>query len=341
MATRVTPAFNWHLPRGFPVPAVPADNPMSRAKVALGRKLFHDPTLSVTGRYSCASCHDPARSFTDGRRLAIGATGETLRHNAMALVNVAYDIAFGWTEPAPRSLEAQMLEPMLNQHPVELGLNGRKREVVASLSRDAGYRREFAAAFSGEQPALRFRNVVKAIACFERTLISGDSPFDRYVFGDQLDALSPAAKRGMGLFFSKRLGCASCHSGFDFDGNWRDAQGETGPASFANDGTSREPIRVPTLRNLRYTAPYMHDGRYATLAAVIDHYVDVGDQPDSRHGGVRDPRLRRFTLSRRESKDLVAFLESLSDPSFVSRYSGRTSPRPRIPLPLPRSIRGP
>ena len=316
-AATTTPHYVWHLPRGFPVPAVPADNPMSRAKVELGRRLFFDPRLSVTGRYSCASCHDPARSYSDGRSVAVGATGQTLPHNAMALVNVAYNIAFGWTEPGAGSLEAQMLQPMLSIHPIELGLGGRERQVVAALARDPLYLRAFGAAFPRARPLITLDNVIKAIASFERTLISGDSPFDHYVFGGDSRALSPAAKRGMALFFSARIGCAGCHSGFNFSGNWRDAEGETGRASFANDGTSRRPIRVPTLRNLAFTAPYMHDGRFATLATVLDHYVRVGKRPDSRHGGSRDPRLRSFTLTAQERAELIAFLESLSDPSFV------------------------
>ncbi len=310
-------AYVWRLPRGFPVPAVPAGNPMSDTKVALGRRLFFDRRLSLTGRYSCASCHDPARSYTDGRRVAVGATGQALPHNAMALVNVAYNIAFGWTAPAPASLEAQMLQPMLSEHPLELGLKGRARLLAAALARDPLYRRAFAAAFGQARPSITLERVIEAIASFERTLIAGDSPFDRYVFGGDSRALSSRAKRGMALFFSARIGCAGCHSGFNFSGNWRDAAGETGPASFANDGTSDRPIRVPTLRNLAFTAPYMHDGRFATLGAVLDHYARAGREPDARHGGVRDPRLRAFTLSAEERRELLAFLESLSDRSFV------------------------
>lgn len=312
----------WHLPRGFPVPAVPPDNPMSEAKVALGRRLFFEPRLSVTARYSCASCHDPQSAFTDRRARAVGATGETLPHNAMALVNVAYNVSFGWDQPTVRSLEAQMLTPMLNEHPIELGLSGHERALNAGLSADPGMRRAFAAAFP-QAPAVSFEHIVQAIAAFERTLISGDSPFDRYVFGGESDALSGEAKRGMALYFSARIGCAGCHSGFNFSGNWRDELGATGEPSFANNGTSAGPMRVPTLRNVALTAPYMHDGRFATLADVLDHYARIGHEPDTQHGGRRDPRLRSFTLAPAERAELLSFLDALTDQSFITRQSAR------------------
>jgi len=126
-----TTVYEWHLPRGFPTPAVPADNPMSSAKVALGRRLFFESRLSVTGRHSCASCHDPSKAYSDGRARAVGATGDTLGHSAMSLVNVAYNVSYGWTKPELQSLETQMLEPLLNQHPVELGLEGRQSSICA------------------------------------------------------------------------------------------------------------------------------------------------------------------------------------------------------------------
>ena len=316
------PAYVWHLPRGFPTPAVPADNPMSESKVALGQRLFFEPRLSVTGAYSCASCHDPARSFSDGRSLAVGATGERLPHSAMALVNVAYNVSFGWTKPDLSSLETQMLEPLLNQNPVELGLAGRESAVAGTLAADPAYASAFAAAFPGPAPA-SFDHIVKAVAAFERTLISGDSAFDRYVFGGQHDALSQAAKRGMAEFFSARAGCSACHSGFNFSGSWRDTQGDTGKPPFAINGTSSEPLRVPTLRNVSRTAPYMHDGRFATLAAVLDHYAAMADQARRDSHSQVDARLRTFDLSQAERADLIAFLESLTDPTWTNRFAAQ------------------
>ena len=318
--------YVWRLPRGFPTPAVPADNPMSEAKVALGRRLFFERRLSVTGRSSCASCHDPARSFSDGRAVAVGATGAALPHSAMALVNVAYNISFGWTRLDVRSLEAQMLEPLLNDHPVELGLAGRQQSVCAQLAADPTYSENFAAAFPHAGVAVTFEHLVKAIAAFERTLISGRSAFDRYVFDGDHAALPEAAKRGMAVFFSREAGCAGCHSGFNFAGNWRDAQGETGKPSFASNGTSERAMRVPTLRNAALTAPYMHDGRFPTLEAVLDYYSSLGEHAQSRRGSRYDPRLPRAALSARQRTDLVAFLRSLTDEAFVSRFAGAGSP---------------
>ena len=295
------------------MPAVPADNPMSQPKVDLGRALFFDTRLSLTGHYACASCHDPARAFSDGRRVALGATGQPLPHNAMALVNVAYNISFGWTRRAPRTLEAQMLEPMLNEHPVELGLKHREAALAAVLAADPATRAAFAAAFPEDAAPVSFRHTVQAIAAFERTLISGGSPFDRYVFRGEHDALSAEAKAGMALFFSARAGCSACHSGLNFAGNYRDAQGATGRASFARDGTASAAMRVPTLRNLAYTAPYMHDGRFASLEEVLAHYSDLARSA----ARLPDRRLPRAPFSPAEERVLLAFLASLNDPAFT------------------------
>jgi cytochrome c peroxidase len=316
VAPPAAPAWRWQLPRGFPTPAVPADNPMSQDKVALGRRLFLDPQLSVTGRYSCASCHDPSRAFADDRPRAVGATGGELPHRALALVNVAYNISFGWDTPRVRSLEAQMLRPLFNQHPIELGLHGRETALAAQLAADGGYAAAFAAAFPGSAAPVSTRHLIQAIAAFERTLISGGSPFDAYVFGGDHAALDAEARAGMALFFSAPVGCARCHSGFNFAGNWRDTEGATGPASFARDGTSTLPLRVPTLRNVALTAPYMHDGRFATLDAVLEHYSQLA----GRAGAAAriDRRLPQRALTAAERAQLKAFLGSLTDPAFLT-----------------------
>jgi cytochrome c peroxidase len=309
--------YQWSLPRGFPVPFVPADNPMSVAKVALGRRLFFEPKLSVTGAYSCGSCHDPSLAFTDGRAKATGSTGASTVNNAMTLTNVAYNVSFGWAKPDVRSLEDQMREPLFNEHPVEMGLSGREQQVAAELQADAAYREAFTQAFPESADRIGTDEIIKSIAAFERSLISGNSPFDRYVFRGEHRALNDEAKRGMALFYSSRLGCGSCHSGFNFAGAWRDAEGATGEPSFARNGTGPEAMRVPTLRNLDLTGPYMHDGRFSTLEAVLDHYEHT----------LIGPGLHRFTLSALERRELLAFLRSLTDPTFTAGFDGeRTHP---------------
>jgi cytochrome c peroxidase len=302
---------------------------MSDAKVTLGQWLFFEPRLSVTGTHSCASCHDPARAFTDGRAFAIGATGEKTRTNAMSLTNVAYNVSFGWTNPGVRSLEDQMREPMLNDHPVELGLKGREAQVVAALTSEPSYRESFTKAFPEARGQFELEHIIKSIAAFERTLISGRSPFDRYVFEGHHDALGEDAKLGMALFYSERLGCGACHSGFNFSGAWRDSQGATAEPSFANNGVDKAPVRVPTLRNLESTAPYMHDGSLSTLEAVLAHYERAGVRAkatNEQHG----PTLRAFTLTTAERRELIAFLRSLTDPTFMAGLNGeRTNPLSR------------
>jgi cytochrome c peroxidase len=234
----------------------------------------------------------------------------------MTLANVAYNISYGWAKPDVRSLETQMLEPLRHEHPVEMGLAGREEATAASLSNDPGYRAAFGQAFPDSGGHATFDLIVKAIAAFERTLISGHSPFDRYVFEGRHDALTEPAKRGMALFYSARLGCSACHSGFNFSGNWRDAQGETGAASFAHNATSAVALRVPTLRNIALTAPYMHDGRFSTLEAVIDHYQRAGNN----RGAKNEPRLPAFTLDPEERAALLAFLQSLTDEQFIAGF---------------------
>ncbi|HWX79746.1 MAG TPA: di-heme enzyme [Steroidobacteraceae bacterium] len=338
------PDFEWRLPPGFPRPAVPADNPMSIPKVELGRRLFFETGLSATGTYSCASCHRPELAFSDGKARAQGSTGDSTRHSAMSLTNVAYNPAFTWADSRVRSLEAQMRQPLFNEHPVEMGLRDGGDIAVRNISRESGYSEQFVAAFPSEASPLNMDNIIKAIAAFERTLISGRSAFDRYVFDDDRTALSESAKRGMSLFFSARVGCARCHFGINFSGPLIYQDHEQGRALFANtglydlDGRGSYPLqdrglievthrtedmgrfRVPTLRNIALTAPYMHDGSLPRLLDVLDHYMRGGHKNPRQ-----DSRIRPFALTESERADLVAFLEGLTDPDFIdfSRFRPR------------------
>ncbi len=337
--------YEWNLPRGFPRPVVPPDNPMSEAKVALGRQLFYETRLSITRAYSCASCHRQELAFTDGRARALGATGELHPRSAMSLANAAYIASLQWMEPSLATLEAQASGPMLNDHPIEMGLKGREAEVLGMLAADAGYRVAFASAFPGETAPFTLTNVSRALASFQRTMISGRSAFDRRVFDDDTSAMSASARRGMALFYSERVGCARCHSGINFSGPVRHERAAKASSVFANtglynvDGSGRYPdaaaglaevtgarkdhgrFRVPTLRNVAVTAPYMHDGSIATLAAVIDHYAQGGRQaplgPAARNT-YRDERIVPFELDAGGRADLVEFLRSLTDETFLT-----------------------
>ena len=331
---------------------------MSAAKVELGRHLFHDTRLSGNGTYACASCHRQELAFTDGRARALGATDQLHPRSAMSLANVAYNASLTWADPRLDSLESQARVPMVNEHPVELGLRGREEEVLGRLGDDDRYATLFAEAFPGDERPVRMVNVVKALASFERTLISGDSPYNRLVYGGEMDALSESARRGMRLFFSDRLRCSECHSGFNFSGPVNFEGSGTVEPTFHNtglyniDGAGAYPagspglvevtgrledtgsFRAPTLHNVAVTAPYMHDGSVATLEEVVTIYSEggrivitgphAGDGRDNPH---KSFRLPGFEITEGETDDVVAFLRSLTDESFL------TDPRYASPFP--------
>lgn len=341
--------WTWDLPEGYPPPPVPADNPMSEAKVELGRHLFHDRRLSVDGTYACATCHRPELAFTDGRALARGVTGELHPRSAPTLTNVAYRPSLQWADPDLTRLENQVSGPLLGHRPVELGMRGREAELLRRLEDDPRYRRLFVAAFPEKgETAISMRDLRRGLASFERTLVSTGSAWDRWTFGGDEGALSAAARRGLELFESARLGCSACHGGFNFSGpvnragappvlpkmfnvGLYDVDGD-GAYPAVDTGLHRKTgrredmgrFRVPTLRNVALTAPYMHDGSLPTLDAVMDHYAAGGrvirsglHSGDGRTSPFKDARISGFVLAPGERRDLLAFLDSLTDPGFV------------------------
>ena len=285
---------------------------MSEAKVELGRRLFYDVRLSGNGTQACASCHQQRRAFTDGRARALGSTGEAHPRSAMSLVNAAYGASLTWVGTDQRTLEEQMRVPLLGDHPVEMGLKGHEKEVRARLRSDSAYAVLFSEAFPGERAPVNLTNVRKAIAAFERTIISADSPYDRLVWKDDRGALSEPARRGMALFFSKRLACSTCHAGFTFSGpaSW---DGPPNPQPRLENNGLGGRFRVPTLRNISATAPYMHDGRFATLEQVVGHYAKGGIPTPGRSRLVRG-----FSITDEETRDLVEFLNSLTDDGLLT-----------------------
>ena len=348
-ATGSAGSFEWHLPNGFPRPRVPPDNPMTEAKVDLGRHLFYDTRLSANGTQACASCHQQAKAFTDGRAQALGSTGELHPRGSMSLVNVAYVSALTWANPTMTRLEDQALVPMFGTDPIELGLDRSGTDLIARLRAVPEYGRLFPAAFGSTGSPFTIENVTRALAAFERTIISARSPYDRYHYDRQDEAVPAAAKRGERLFFSEPLSCFRCHNGFtfsgatDFEGRREAGRPEfhntglynlAGPLSYPAENTGLHDVtgkaadvgkfRAPTLRNIALTAPYMHDGSIATLDGVLDHYAAGGRTiADGPHRGIghdnvnKSPIVHGFTLTPGERADLIAFLDALTDDDVV------------------------
>jgi cytochrome c peroxidase len=338
---------DWRLPEHLPHPSVPADNPMSAAKIALGRRLFYDARLSVNDTTSCASCHLQALAFTDGRPRAVGATGELHPRGSMSLVNVAYVSRLTWANPLLEHLEDQALTPMFGDNPVEMGMGGREERLVELLRSDPSYKVALPDVFPDDADPFSVLNAVRAIAAFVRSIVSFNSPYDHFLAGDAT-ALTPAAERGMQLFFSERLECFHCHGGFNFtdstthentrvdsvgfhntglyniDANGAYPAENTGLYDMTGQRRDMGRFRAPTLRNIALTGPYMHDGSIATLEGVIAHYQRGGrlisDGPyagDGRLNPFKSEFVRGFELSADERADLLSFLHALTDTSVV------------------------
>jgi len=300
------------VPERFPLMPIPSDNPMTVEGVALGRRLFFDPILSRDSTVSCASCHDPAVAFSDPRRVSLGVGGAAGTRNAMSLANIGWAPLLFWDGRAA-SLEAQALLPVEN--PAEMGETW--GNVVAKLRRHAAYPRLFEEVFGAG--GVTREHVVKAIAQFERTLISAGSKFDRFLEAKaDFTALEQA---GFDLFFSERGDCFHCHStrlftDVRFHNNGLDlVSQDAGLAGVTGAPVDLGKFKTPSLRNVAYTAPYMHDGRFQTLEAVLDHYSE-GVQPAE----TIDPLMRhgtRAALTPDEKVALIAFLKTLSDPDFI------------------------
>jgi len=350
----VTTGWTWNLPPYFPVPRVPEDNPMSVAKAELGRFLFYDKRLSGNGTQSCASCHHQDKAFTDGRAVAVGSTGELHPRSAQHLANSVYHPTLTWANTALVTLEAQMMVPMFSETPVELGINDANRDqVLGRFAADPDYVRRFAAAFPGEPAPIGFSNIIKAIATFQRTLISGHSKYDQYLQGKA--QLSDSEKRGLNLFMGEKAECFHCHGSFNFNDQIVHAGtrvlelpfSNTGLFNIGGTGAFPEPnrglfeitgkpldmgrFRAPSLRNVELTAPYMHDGSLANLEAVLDFYAAGGrlieSGPYAGDGRLSTPSksevIGLIDLSAQDKVDLIAFLKTLTDHEFINdpRYA--------------------
>jgi cytochrome c peroxidase len=335
--------------------AAPSDNPTTPARVALGRLLFWDPILSGQRDVACATCHHPAFGYSDGLDLSIGASGVGLgaarafaqghpsrpvKRNSQTVLNVAFNGLTATAGPSPaaapmfwdsrvRSLELQALEPIKALDEMRGSAypeDGAVPAVVARLTAVPEYRRLFARAFGGNQ-AVSADNLGRALAAFQRTLVAANAPFDRYMRGDA-SALTPEQVRGMERFQS--AGCINCHSGAMFSDFATHvlAVPDSPKLPESDSGVNRTyAFRTASLRNLSFTAPYMHNGAFATLPDVVAFYQRISRGGGRRGGGGGstnpevsrdqiDPLARQLNMRGRGQRDLIEFLRALDDPDF-------------------------
>jgi len=338
------------LPAHIEAPAVPDYNPLTAEKIELGRYLFYDRELSANREQSCADCHLQELAFADGVKTPIGSTGDPLVRNSPSLVNVAWYSTLTWASDGLFELEDQILVPLTADNPVELGLNdGVRPEVLARFDDDPGYAVMFADAFPESDSGATLNKVSYALSSFVHSLVSADSPYDRHIAGDK-DALTDQQKQGMSLFSGEVFECFHCHGGVNATNAYRDydTTGEQIQYPFFNTGLynvdddggypiydqglyeltldpdHRGFFRPPSLRNVGLSAPYMHDGSIGTLREVVEHYaaggrvIEEGDYAgDGRVSPLKSGLVRGFQATDEEIDAVVAFLESMTDPTFV------------------------
>ena len=283
----------------------PKNNLPSVAKIELGERLFYDPALSSDYSTSCASCHEPSIAFADSVPFSIGAKGRRAQRNSPSIVNVGYMPHF-MAEGGVKNLELQVIAPIEN----ELEMDFTVIEACKRLNDLPAYREAFRLVW--QDSATPF-TLTRSIAAYERTIVGGTSPYDSFLKGDE-KALTSSAENGMDLFFSDRLGCVGCHSGvlltnFEIENNGLDSIYEDkGKYRLTLSKEDQGKFKVPSLRNVALTAPYMHDGRFETMAEVIHHY-ESGGAPHPN----KSVKLKQFELNESERADLISFLESLTD----------------------------
>ena len=297
------------VPEGFPVPVFPEGNELTPERWALGKRLFFDPIMSSDGTVSCASCHLPELAFTDGKQVSAGVEGRPGNRNAPTLANLAYHPYFTREGGVP-TLEMQILVPIQEHDEFDTNI----LDIAEWLNADSSYVQQSQAAYGRVPDAFV---ITRSIACFERTILSGNTPYDQFLNGKK-SALSSAEKRGMDLFFSDRTNCSKCHGGFNLtnyafenNGLYED-YADPGRFRLTGKEADRALFKVQTLRNVGVTAPYMHDGSLPTLAAVVEHYNSGG-----KNHPHRSQLVKPLNLTNQEKTDLIAFLNALTDLDFL------------------------
>jgi cytochrome c peroxidase len=346
----------WALPDTVPAPRVPEDNPMTAAKVELGRFLFYDKKLSANQTQSCGSCHRQELAFTDGLAQAEGSTGQIHPRSSMSIANAGYAASLTWANEAVVRLEKQALVPMFGETPVELGMANMEGELLRRMRDDARYPAMFAEAFPDEPDPISVDSITKSLAAFQRQVTSFGSKVDRWQQGDST-ALNESEQRGLALFFggtnaagvTDALECFHCHGGFLFSQSSDDAgqvfdqkffmnnglynldedgsypPGNEGLYEMSGDPADKGKFKPPSLRNIAVTAPYMHDGSIETLEEVLDHYARGGrliesgpHAGDGKDNPNKNTLLNGFAMTEQEKQDMLAFLRALTDDDLLN-----------------------
>ena len=297
------------LPSHFPEINFPDDNDFDEKKWALGKDLFYDPIMSVDSTISCSSCHDPSLAFTDNVALSLGVEDRLGTRNAPTLGNVAFQPFFTF-EGGLNTLEKQIFVPIQEHNEFDFNIV----LLAERLANNSYYAPKIEGAFDRTADAFV---ITRSLATFERSLISGSSAYDAFILGDQT-ALTVQEQDGMKLFFSERLACSNCHNGFNFteygfenNGLYEDYL-DIGRKRLTGLDEDLSLFKTPTLRNIEVTSPYMHDGSFTSLEEVIDHYNSGGENHINK-----SEKIRELDLTSQEKEDLIAFLKSLTDESFI------------------------
>ena len=302
-------SFNLNLPSHFPELISPENNKLTTARIDLGKRLFYEKALSLDSTISCASCHLPEAAFSDHNPISLGINGKLGNRNVPTLANIGYHPYF-FAEGGSPSLEMQMIGPICSDS--EMGFN--TKLLVERLAGDKYYDSLAKVAYARNMDLFV---LTRAVGAFERSLISGNAPYDRFLQGDKT-AISESAQRGFENFMGK-WGCASCHSGhllsnflFENIGLYEEYE-DRGRVLVSLDSTDEGKFKVPTLRNIALTYPYMHDGSIKTLEEVIEFYAQGGKKHPNKHMFVRKRKM-----SEQDKADLLAFMHSLTDSSFIT-----------------------
>ena len=343
------------IPAHFPDPPIPADERITAEKRELGRRLFYDFRLAVNGSRACGICHEQPKGWTDGFVRSVGALGDEHTRNSLSLINVVYREQLTWQDPSMVELGEQMIVPLMGDDPVEMGMS--EALILERLWDDDRYPELFESAFPRADEPVSLEHTIAAINAFQRTIIGGDTPWDRYLQGDSA-AMTDAEQRGMSLFFSARLKCSRCHGGlfldsptdeegrilgrhryantglYDIDGAGSYPEDEQGLFALTGEPEDMGVFRVPSLRNVSRTKPWGHDGTFLFLEDVVDAYARGGRhitsgafQGDGAQNPYKDPLVTGFALSQLERDDLLAFLNDaltddtlLEDPSLATPF---------------------